>query len=1029
MNTILIISGRNGRLWPAVLQAAEAARAAGRPVVLYVPEQLTLQAERDLIAGLKLPGLLDMDVISPRKLRMQVRECTGSSEKHLLDDLGNTMAVHRAMTETAEELSYYRGMGDLPGAVRRVKEALSELRESDITQEELDRYAGQASTGAERAKARDLSMIREAYSRLAGDRFEDEKTAWTDMVNRLVRSRMWEGREILVYGFDSIRPDLRELLVKAAPQTAEIRVFLLMDTAQAPDGRIFQEPRRSAEKLEEQMSEAGGETGRQELKGERTGQNDMLRWLEKHLFAETEEPWTGASGEAITLFAAAGPEEETADIAQTLRKWHEEGIAWSRMAVAIPRGEGADSALQARLRLDGIPFFCTEKAEAVSHGVCRMLQGALMCIADGYQTDAVMAVARSGFCTLTEEEGRKLENYALAHGTERNQWQTAFIYGEDAAEMEEIRLRLLAPLEKMREELKKARNAAESVEAIVHFLETEKVWDRLQEREERLLGQQMYREAVVDRQIWKLLTELLDQLWTLLGERRSSIREMKSLIDCALDGASVSVLPEQETGVMIGGIGHMLPGSVDALIVSGAEEGILTAPESGWITDRERSAMESSTGREIGLSREKRGMIRQYDFYRTLTLPERRLRITRRLRDDDGKVLSEDGLVTVIRRLFPALREEGSALDSGTAARAETPLAAMEGMGEFLSAVRDGREIPDREHWEQALVNLLHSQDYGQAAKETLRAFRGKGGKQAVVPETAQQLFTAGQVSVSRLERFASCPYRHFIDYGLRPVHRETFDFADNDAGTFFHAALDRYVRRAALEPGWPDMTREEADRMMDSVIREMTDEWEGGPLREDALGVWQGESYIRRVHHAGWALTRFAANSDFRTIATEQTFGGTDGSLPPLILCLKDGERVAVRGTIDRIDTYENGEGIWLRIVDNKSREKKPEPALVASGEQLQLLIYLKAAAGAFPGSHPAGAMYFPIQDQEINTNETDPEAVSEKRLKDLRMKGLVTAEEDVIRAMDRDLRPFSVDLVFNKDGSVRKSADCAMD
>ena len=177
------------------------------------------------------------------------------------------------------------------------------------------------------------------------------------------------------------------------------------------------------------------------------------------------------------------------------------------------------------------------------------------------------------------------------------------------------------------------------------------------------------------------------------------------------------------------------------------------------------------------------------------------------------------------------------------------------------------------------------------------------------------------------------------------------------------------------------------------------------------------------------WALTRFAANSDFRTIATEQTFGSADSPFPPLILQMKDGSRVAVRGTIDRIDTYENGEGVWLRVVDNKSSEKKPDPARMETGEQLQLMIYLKAAAGAYPEAQPAGALFFPVRDREIDTQETDPEAVEEIRLSHVRMKGLVTADADVVRAMDRDRAPFSMDQVFNKDGSVSKRATWALD
>ena len=1029
MGKVSIIGGRNGRIWPEVLAAARKGREAGRHVILYVPEQLTLQTERDLIAGLELKGLLNMDVISPRKLRMQVREQTGGSPLRPLDSFGQTMAVQRAMSETAEELTYYRGMNALPGAVSRVREALGELMESRMSGEELARYSRENLSGAGQARLGDLARIWRAYGELVEGRFEDEKTAWTDMVTRLEQNRIWNGAEILVYGFDSIRPDTRELLVHAAPQAAAISVFLLMDKEEAADGQIFTDQRQSADVLEKELNEAGLQADRRWIQNERTGQDEALSWLDGHLFTRDELPFPGSSGLNVSLFAAASPTEETADIAETLRIWHENGIAWSRMAIALPGNTELDAALRARLKMSGIPFFCTEKTAAASHGVCRMLTGALDCISDGYQTDTAMAVARSGFCTLTDGEARKLENYALSRGIERNMWQAPFTRGEEAAEMETLRIRLVTPIEDLREKLKNADTAAESVEAVVRFLEAEDVWNRLREREEQLLGQEMYREAVIDRQVWQLLMGILDQLWALLGSRRASIREMKQLLETALDSAEIAVLPEQESGVSIGEVGHMLSGEVDALVLAGASEGILTVAESGWITDRERETMENTTGKEVGLSRHRRSLIRRCDYYRTLTLPKRFLRITRSMQDENGRVLPEDGLIGMIRHLFPGIREEGSALGSGVRRRPETPMKTMEEISGFLDAMQDGQQVPDKESWEQALVALLHSENYSPAAKEMIRTFRGEGGGQRILPETARRLFITDQVSISRLERYAGCPYRHFIDYGLRPVHRETFEFEDSDAGTFFHAALDGYMRKAAGKPEWPDFSREQAERVMDDVLRELTEEWAEGPLQEDAIGVWQGETLDRRVRYAAWALTRFAANSDFRTIATEQTFGSADSPYQPLILKMKDGSRVAVRGTIDRIDTYQNGEGVWLRVVDNKSADKKPDPAKTESGEQLQLMIYLRAATRTFPDARPAGALYFPVSDKEIDTRETDPEIVEEKRLSQVRMKGLVTADADVVRAMDRDRTPFSVDQVFNKDGSVSKKAPWAVD
>ena len=77
MGKIWVFEGRNGRVWPHAARAAADSRAHGRRAVVYVPEQMTLQTERDLITDLKLKGLLEIEVVSPRKLRLLVKEKTG----------------------------------------------------------------------------------------------------------------------------------------------------------------------------------------------------------------------------------------------------------------------------------------------------------------------------------------------------------------------------------------------------------------------------------------------------------------------------------------------------------------------------------------------------------------------------------------------------------------------------------------------------------------------------------------------------------------------------------------------------------------------------------------------------------------------------------------------------------------------------------------------------------------------------------------------------------------------------------------
>ncbi len=1024
---VKIIGDRSGRVWPLVLHAARESLEAGRRMILYVPEQMTLQAEKDLVQGLDLPGLLEIRVISPRKLRLQVREQTGTGARRSLNEPGRAMAVQRVMAEKKKELSFYRDMADLPGAVKRVGEALEELRESEITPEELAEYAAKAPTGAERAKMGDLRIIWDGYRELTAEEFEDEKTAWTDTVTRLEQSGMWDGENLAVYGFDTVRPDLRELLTRLCGRMNALSVFLVMDGENAPDGRIFTQQRESVQRLEAALAEAGHAVETVFPHGEREGCAEELKWLDRNLFALNPQPWKQKTVDALALYAGSTPWDEAGNIAATLRAWHEEGIAWNGMAVALPAGAAADGMLRAVMKINNIPCVWQQKDRAADHPVCRLLLAALACLNGDWRTENVITIARSGFSTLNDAEGLALEDYGRAHGIRWN-WDKPFRAGKNAGEAEQLRRKVLDPVVRLKAALKKAPDAKTAVTAVAAFLDEEQVWTKLQEEEELLLKHEMYREAVINRQIRKLLTDLMEQICALLGSRRADPRDLKNMLESALNQAELASLPEQESGVVIGTVGHLLAGSIEALILPRAQDGMLTAPESGWLSDPERRRMEEAVGKPIGISREMGCLICKYDFYRTLTLPRKKLMISRSLRAETGGALQPDGLIARIRELFPGLTEQGGVLEEGRQDIPATPQAALDGIGARLCCVRSGEAADLSGEWKDALIRLLYSGRYGQTARRMLDELVPREKEQRLEQETARRLFMTDRLSVSRLEQFASCPYRHFIDYGLRPVKQEEFTYESNDAGTFFHQALDRYMKRAAENERWPDISEQETEGYMDAVCAELTQEWEDTPLSRDALGEWTGEGYLRRVRRAAQVLTRFAANSDFRTIGTEMAFGDGD-SLPPIVLNLTDGSKATIRGRIDRIDTWENGEGVWLRVVDYKSGEKKPDLEKMKTGEQLQLMIYLKAASESQPGARPAGALFFPVQDREVHTADDDPEAIRADRMNTARMKGVVNADRDVIRAMDRDISPLSVDKVFNQDGSVSKSAPWAME
>ena len=1020
MARVQIIGARAGRLLPHILPQIDQCRRQGERVLLLVPEQYTLQAERELIAGLQLPGLIDVDVLSPRRLTRRIREAGGHSGLAPLDDRGRSMALAQALTLAQADLAYYGRVALTPGLPDKLSALLADLQRAGLTPEALRAHADSQESGALKAKEADLALIWQTYLSVIDGRFADETMQQREIIRRLAGSGVMDGAALFVYGFDVLPLPMCELLAEAASLCTRMVVTMTMDARDAADGRIFMTQRRSATELKELLEARNiGVDWRYLPLRDETPRDGALMHLEQHLFTRLGTPYNGDSS-AVQVHAAANPYAEAGHIAQVLRAWHDEGIAWQHMAVAMADSAAMPGILTVTLAAAGIPHYAARKDSALRHGLCRLLLGALRSATGNYASLDVLQMARSGFAPVTEMEAQQLENYCIAQGINRGKWLKPFTRGEQAEAMEDVRQRLIAPVEALRERLRSAKTATQSMEAVFRLMEDVDAYHTLLAREEVLLAAGMAAEAAQNRQVWQIVMDLLDQLHALLGERRAAMKDVARYVESGLNGASISSLPPQPDAVMLGEAGHLLTGRVDALIVCGMQDGVLGSSMDSLITETERRVLCDAMHRAIGLTRQETAALRQSDFYRTMALPRRRLLVTYAQGGQDGTALRPSGLIDDMKALFPGLCVSGGVTADGAQEIPLSPQKALDGLAVRLRAMADGDADHLDPRWLDALRHLWRHPDWHDRVEGLLTALDGEGRPRRLSAAQTRRLFTQDKVSISRLEKFAACPYQHFVDYGLRPVKREEFTFEARDVGDFYHAALQGYAHAAMQRPDWPELPEEDVHGIMDEVLAPLTQAWADGPLADTPAQRLQGEKYVRTVKQAAWLFTRHASRSRFVTIGEEVVFG-EPGGLPPVVLTLRDGRQIALRGKIDRIDRWAGDEGVYLRVIDYKSSKRDIDPTRLWYGLQLQLMLYLQAAAQGLNGQ-AAGAFYFAVRDPMVDTE--DVKAAAEKAIaRQFRLQGVVLADVEVVQAMDTE-GGFSLGTIFTSTGKLDSRA-----
>lgn len=993
-------------------------RQQGQRVLLLVPEQYTLQAERELIHSLDLPGLMNIDVLSPTRLGRRIQEAAGRQPLAPLNESGRRMALAQALSQCQEELQYYGRVALSAGLPEKLSALLTDFQRAALRPEDLAQHAQTLASGAQSAKEHDLALLFSAYEALIAGRFTDETTQQFDLVDRLSASGIMKDAAVFVWQFDMLSTPFAALLAAGARECAAMRILFTMDTKQAEDERVFLSQRRSAADLCERMRHVGVPVDWLYLDDDfDTPHAPALQHLEKHLFTRKLVDFAGDMT-PVQVHAAANPYAEAAYAAQVLQNWHRAGIPWQRMAVTLADTDHLPGILAVTLQSAGIPCYQARKDSAVRHGLSRMLLGALRCISASFVREDVLQMAKSGFSPLTMAEADLLENYAIVHGVARGKWLQPFTWGADAEEIEPLRQRLMEPVLHLRDALRRAATAAASVEAIFRFLEEVGAYERLMQREEALLSRSMAAEATQSRQVWRILMALLDQLYALLGEQKANLKELSRFVEAGLTGATISSLPPEPDTVMIGEAGHLMTGQLDALLVMGMQDGAMTSSSDSLLTESEQRTLCDATHRAIGLTRQETAALRMCDFYRTFALPSQALTITFSQSGQDGSALRPAGIVEDLKNIFPAMVFSG-----GVTADTSLPLSpalALSGLpAQLRRALETNQPLP--EAWADALRWLWRDPSWHSRAEGVLRALNAHGQSQFLPQAYTRRLFTQDKVSISRLEGFAQCPYRHFVNYGLKPVIRKEYSFDPVDVGDFYHAAMEGFAAQALKDPAFPDLSDEQISRIMDDVLSPLTAAWQDGPLNETPSMRLQGDKYRRTVHRAAWMFTHHAQHSRFKVIGEEVVFGEENG-LPPVVLTLHDGRRIALRGKIDRIDRWEGDSGVYLLVSDYKSSRREIDPARLWYGLQLQLMLYLEAACEGLNGQ-PAGAFYFTIKDPLVDAEDVK-EAAEKAIAHKLQLKGVVLADVEVTEALDSD-PGYSFAKVFKKDETIAATAD----
>ncbi len=1043
-------SGKSHRIYEEIMQRA--AQEPGRNFLIIVPDQFTMQTQKDLVMRSDRGGILNIDVLSFGRLSHRILEEVGTKEMPVLDDTGKSLVLQKIAADLKEQLPAMGSLLHKQGYIHEVKSAISEFMQYGISTQDMDKLIASAEKrGALAMKLRDLKTLYRGFQDYIRDHFITTEETLDVLRRSLVKSKILPDSVVVFDGFTGFTPIQNRLIQELMRVCEETIVTVTIGEEEDPyqmDGeqKLFHLSKKTVADLVKLAAEAEVTRGEDVfVKGgpNRFTEASALCYLEQNLFRYQYEPYTEKQCE-IRMFEALSPREEVHQTALYIRKLiREEGLTYRDIAVVIGDLEGYASYVETEFGQLEIPCFLDRTRGIVLNPMIEYIKSVLQLYIRDFSYDTVFHFLRSGMADISREEIDELENYVIRTGargyrtysrlfTRKTEEMQQGSGQEDTERAEETMERLNRIRQQFADTVEilhmaPRAKAGEYVDHLYDFLEQNQVQQKLLNYQQRFEQEGDLAKAREYAQIYRLVMDLLDQIYELLGEEEISLQEFADILEAGFGEITVGTIPQNVDRIVVGDMERTRLKQVKVLFFLGVNDGNIpkNVSKGGIISDMDREFLIES-GTEMAPSPRQQMYIQRLYLYLNMTKPSQRLYLSYAKVNSDGKGIRPSYLIDTVRKLFPQLAVEYPQNRS----RLEQIEGRQEGARYLAEELREYADGTLREEERQDFYLMYRAYEADPEGRDRLTAAAFRRYKESGLSRIVARALYGRQLenSVSRLETYAACACRHFLQYGLSLQEREEFGFEVSDMGNVYHAVLENFAGKLA-ESGrtWWDFDENFATQAIKEAVEGYAATYGETVLYSSARNEYAITRMSRILTRTVLTLQQHLKQGSFQPDDYELSFRFAE-DLDSIHVDLSEEEKMHLQGRIDRIDVSEDAEHVYVKVIDYKSGNKKFDLAALYYGLQLQLVVYMNAAMELESRKHPdkeivpAALLYYHIDDPTIETPvELTQEQINEEILTKLRMNGVVNSDPAVVERLDRFLQDKSkvIPVEKKKDGS----------
>ena len=1001
---------------------------ADNQILIITPEQFSFTAEKKLMEAIDTNAVFNAEVVTLSRMAYRVINEIGGRTETNLSKCGKAMLIYSILNNNKKELKL---IGKNDENVDMLDTAITEFKKHGISIEQLKQEIDKQEDIYLKNKLTDLSLVYEGFENQLSGKYIDETDLLTILAENIENTDMFNNQYIYIDEFAGFTKQEYQIIEKLILVANQVTVTICIDELHIPKNPntdIFYSNENTVNKLFEIAQNCGTKVEEIKLENKYRFKSNELKHLEENLYENRPHKYTN-SVENIKLFLAKNQYSEIEEVAKNILKLvRDNGYRYKDISIITKNIANYSSLARAIFDKYDIPIFIDENRDLNQNIIIQYILSVLEIFTKNWSYESVFNYIKTGFSNIEEDEIFKLEKYCLKWGIKQNKWKKEFTYGKyeekdktEIERLERIRKDIVNPLMKLKSDIDNDKTAEGISKSIYKFLVEENIAEKINKKIEELekVGQvdlvKEYQSSL------QTILDILDEIVLVFSDDKMTIDKYAQILKVGFKNSNLTKIPGTQDQVIMGDVDRSRSHKVKAIFIIGLNDGEFPSvhKDEGFLNDLDRETLKQD-GIELAKGTIENLYEDNFNIYKAFSTAEEKLYLLYSSSDVQGKALRPSMLINKIKKIYPMLQEESDVIE--TKAEVLNKKTTYDELIIQLSKLKEQDEID--KVWYYVYDYYKKDTEWNTKLEQNLKGLNYTNIPEKIEQTNIDKLYGNTLVtSISKLERYRSCPFSYYLQYGLKIKPEEELKIQTLNTGTFIHEIIDEFfeaVREAEIK------LAEITDEQLAEIINKIIDE----KLKQSQNYIFTSTAKYRAlvvrlkkiIQKALKYIIGTLVQSRFEVLGTEVEFG-EKGKYKPIRLTLEDGKRIEIIGKIDRIDTAQSEDGRYLRIIDYKSSAKNIDLNEVYAGLQIQLLTYLDAACKE-EDLMPAGVLYFSMLEQMIKADKRmEQEEIEEKIRANFKMKGLILADVNVVKLHDKKLEKGSSALVpayIDKEGNL---------